>query len=593
MVGPAFETGSIVVPFRARVEQLQRGLTQTTAAVNQFGDALTNKAREIDVAAAKMTTGVEGANRQLTTFAQRASNATARLLSLQLVVQRFGSRAGVGKFGREVSSATDAFIAFAAVVSILPSKVGLIVGGIVALGVAIAGLIGPSREERAELEKVNQELEVLRKRRQDLQFERFRVQNERTQRRAAGIFEPEGAEMENKALIEQERIIEQIAGARREIVLINKTAAAEAERLQTKFRSDFEGARKVLADAEDQVTDLSDDIKTLGENLRKSSTQAQAFAQALDVQALEDTFDGIKDGLVDIQKLTDSRAFEGLLTPAQQFEQSVTNARAEIDTLLRQQIVNENEVEKITKRIADNKSRERLEARTLEEAFQFQRLVADDERLLTRIAILQGNITKEIFEQNMLLEEQARRNARIEQGRKFAESFSQPFGQAIGDAVTNGILEGKKALEVVADVGRNLFANFLDSSIKGFQAGMIKAFDSIAGAGGEVLGNLFTGLAGIAGFFLSGGARGDADTAFAGVKSAVDSSQAVRGIVSGPQNIAIAQVGENLERALVPTNQILEAMLLEMIQVNVNTAGGGPGGGGGGAFPVAGAVPTP
>jgi hypothetical protein len=56
------------------------------------------------------------------------------------------------------------------------------------------------------------------------------------------------------------------------------------------------------------------------------------------------------------------------------------------------------------------------------------------------------------------------------------------------------------------------------------------------------------------------------------VQSSVTGHEAVRGIIAGETSIPIAQIGESLQDALVPTNSILS-------RIEANTRGGGRGGG--------------
>jgi len=170
----------------------------------------------------------------------------------------------------------------------------------------------------------------------------------------------------------------------------------------------------------------------------------------------------------------------------------------------------------------------------------------------------------------------------------FQRTFAEPFSQAIGDAVSRGILEGEDAMQILAGVGENLFSNFLKQSIDFFQKGMTDALTSIAGAGGEILGGLFSSLVGLAGFFLSG--RGDQQTSqsFESVQGQVESTQAVRGIVAGPESVSIAAVGENLRRAMVGVEARLDALIRVAAQIRDGQGVGGTSAG----TPFAGTVPT-
>ena len=148
------------------------------------------------------------------------------------------------------------------------------------------------------------------------------------------------------------------------------------------------------------------------------------------------------------------------------------------------------------------------------------------------------------------------------------------FGNAIGGAVYNGILEGKKAMEIVADVGKNLFANFIDSSIKQLQTGMTAAFKYAFGEAGSAVGGFVNAALGVAGAIYAS-RQNESDDAFDSVQSAIESSQAVRGIVAGPSSVAIASVGENIQRAFEPSRQLLQSMLGVLREINAKSGRGG------------------
>lgn len=176
--------------------------------------------------------------------------------------------------------------------------------------------------------------------------------------------------------------------------------------------------------------------------------------------------------------------------------------------------------------------------------------------------------------------------------------------QAIGTAITNGVIEGKKAIETLADVARQLFSKFTDNAMdnlqKGLTAAMQAAFanvkvkdpqtgelknvgDGIAGA----ISGLVSGIIGIgAGVFSIIQSKKKSSKSFNPVTGTVESTQPLRGIVAGPSSVAIAAVGENLSRALLPTNDILRSIHSTLLAI------AGKKGGGFSGFGYAGAVST-
>ena len=172
---------------------------------------------------------------------------------------------------------------------------------------------------------------------------------------------------------------------------------------------------------------------------------------------------------------------------------------------------------------------------------------------------------------------------------EFRAAFADPIAANIGDAVFRGILEGAKAIEILGDIAQNVFTTALDAAIQGFQKGMSDVLTQIAGSAGGVIGNILTGIAGVAaGIFLN--RRGESTNTFSEVQSRIESTQAVRGVVAGPTSIPIASVGSNLERAFVPVNERLDAMIEHLRNISENTSRGPAAGGGG--FGFAGDVST-
>lgn len=184
--------------------------------------------------------------------------------------------------------------------------------------------------------------------------------------------------------------------------------------------------------------------------------------------------------------------------------------------------------------------------------------------------------------------------ARSAEVKDFNDTFASGFSHAVGDGLRDAILSGKGALETLTDIGNKLFANLVDNFINNLQngitAGLNTLFNAIGGGLeglGSAIGGLLSAVAGIAGAIFAR-RKGSSNKSFGNVADIVTSSQAVRGIVAGPESVAIAAVGEDLARALEPTNDILRSQLVALFDIR-NSLTGGKGGGG---APFAGAVPT-
>lgn len=162
---------------------------------------------------------------------------------------------------------------------------------------------------------------------------------------------------------------------------------------------------------------------------------------------------------------------------------------------------------------------------------------------------------------------------------KAVNNLASTFSTAIGDGLRDAILNAKKPMEALAGIGQNLFGNMIDQTVKRLETGLTEAFKSITGAAGEGIGLAITGILGVAGGILSRlGSKSSQN--FNAVKSGVTSSAAVRGIVAGPSSVAIASVGENLERAVQPLLREIQGSngWLSKIEFNTRARGGGIGG---------------
>ncbi len=183
--------------------------------------------------------------------------------------------------------------------------------------------------------------------------------------------------------------------------------------------------------------------------------------------------------------------------------------------------------------------------------------------------------------------EDAKTKKALEDTQKRVLDLAQTFSTSIGDGLRDAIINAQKPMEALATVGKNLFANMVDQTVKRLETGLTDAFKAITGAAGEGIGLAITGILGAAGAILSRlGSK--SSNSFNPVQSAVTSTQAVRGIVAGPSSVAIADVGDNLSRAMAPVVSLLQGTNGWLSKIEANTRGRGPAGPG---FPAV-AAPT-
>lgn len=171
------------------------------------------------------------------------------------------------------------------------------------------------------------------------------------------------------------------------------------------------------------------------------------------------------------------------------------------------------------------------------------------------------------------------------------KELSATLTQTIGRSVIDGIMQGKSAMETLGDIAGKIFQKTIDNSLASLQKGLTALIQTAFGKqlGGAIAG-IAEGLLGIAAtIFTILQRKKESSKSFSNVASAVTSTEALRGIVAGPESVAIAAVGDNLKTALEPTNDILRSQLGVLLDIK-SSMGGGRGGGLG--VPFAGATAT-
>lgn len=254
-----------------------------------------------------------------------------------------------------------------------------------------------------------------------------------------------------------------------------------------------------------------------------------------------------------------SASSEGLLL--------IDNQRAEIEreraTLIEQQAVAQAEIVSLIAQAADISP---------ELAEQIQK-AAD-------AAVAAGGGLAEVNSQLGDIASQAKDD--IEDANETADFFGTTLGRGvergIGQAVRGALSgEGIDAVKIFTNIFSDLLTESLTSALKQGLSGLT------GGLGGDGGGGLAAGItAGIAaGGFILAGALKDTSSSISNdlIKSAASQSEAAatRGVIAGPTNIPIFQVGQQLESALEETNDIL-GNILNAIVAGATTTGGATGG---------------
>lgn len=186
---------------------------------------------------------------------------------------------------------------------------------------------------------------------------------------------------------------------------------------------------------------------------------------------------------------------------------------------------------------------------------------------------------------------EATKQASAEAAAQMEQAFTAPLLGAVQTALHALVVEGKSSMEALADVGARLFDEFIGNNFQKLQTALTDTLSQALGASAGAWGQLFGAVLGIAGGVVSVlGKKKSSSKTFNPVQDIVNSTQAVRGVVAGPQNVAIAAVGEELQRALAGTNDILRSQLGVLFDIRRGLKSGP--GGADVSFGFAGTVPT-
>jgi len=314
---------------------------------------------------------------------------------------------------------------------------------------------------------------------------------------------------------------------------------------------------KGLKNAQDELATVDSELARIKQRVQDITGNASILKLAEHFGQLSTELRTLQDGLKDFQ----NRA------PALQKVADLLGPKAGFFTNLSEdmKINNARELLSIREKILTTMLEEVEAARKLLEIVQSKldldpannELQAEQKRLQDLINARNGGVPAAT---SALLDAQTALND-AKAGREFTDAFTKPLTNAISTAVVDGIVNGKKGAEILADLTKNLLTNALNDVFKHLQTGLIDVFKSIAGAGGEILGSALTAVVGIVAGVVSK-KKGGSDQ-FDQIKNQIESTQAVRGIVAGPTNVAIATVGESIKRA----NAGIEGRLDVVIQV--------------------------
>lgn len=152
----------------------------------------------------------------------------------------------------------------------------------------------------------------------------------------------------------------------------------------------------------------------------------------------------------------------------------------------------------------------------------------------------------------------------LSQGIMAAFNATEKRGKAFADAVGNALS---------SNLNTTLKESF-DDLISGLTDGIVDILKEVEIGSGEMLNKIANAVIGIIGLFIK--TKNDTNVTEVSEDDIQASSSAVRGVIAGPQNIAIAEIGDSIAEANRGTESLLGDILdvLEDIRGNNLTSGG-------------------
>ena len=178
---------------------------------------------------------------------------------------------------------------------------------------------------------------------------------------------------------------------------------------------------------------------------------------------------------------------------------------------------------------------------------------------------------------------------RTDFGEQLGASLTGAFEGAFQSAIENGANFTESLATALEENANQALTRGFASSFDSLQEGLTAVFDNVANSLDGVFGESFQGLGSAFSDALSGalqfvaqqglaallGGGGNAQSSSSNaINSSINSSQAIRGIVAGPTQIGIAQVGESISDAFRPIEDLANIRNAILIQIRDRLSGG-------------------
>ena len=525
--------GSVFLEFKAELEGVNRAFAAIMSKLDQMGAKGAQAGAQVEKGSARAAGGFDAIEKASVRAATKVAAVAGRMVNLQFAIASLmQGPASLGRLGTAITSAGQGLQIFSALASGATGKAQLFAAGFAGIAVAVTQYVTQALQAAIDAtDKLTKTTESAT-RSIDLMATAL-ADAEATGKVFGATYGERMAKQLDISKASMDRILQRLRDIKTERVALRQEANGNTDPNNPTVQ-----AIGALNFEEERLRDQLADLEKRGLGLKA----------AADVGKIVDETNKLVEALDDVQAFGKSAIAEGLSTPLAVAEDQLKAAEAVLSSILKKELAIRDAL--LNPGLTDAQRNELNAKRPSGTDFGVARSDVDEAR---------------------------RKLAAAQAPQKFADSFATPFAQGIADGLVRGVQEGKSAVETLAGIGENLFSNMLGNAADNFVSLMSEGFTAIAGAGGDILGNLFSGLAGVAGALFSnrkskGGSKFDA------VESAVTSTQEVRGIVAGPTSIPIAQVENNLATAIVPVVSGIEAtnaLLYEIKRILSNGSGRG------------------
>lgn len=195
---------------------------------------------------------------------------------------------------------------------------------------------------------------------------------------------------------------------------------------------------------------------------------------------------------------------------------------------------------------------------------QFSPQLAEDLLRALENALATGEGLEDVVTQLRRIREGATEQLQREQetAATLGDNIQREAVRGLSDALTSTARgAGVDWARTIGDLASRFLSDALEDVLNDFVS-KLRSAASEGGGGGGTFGSAIGAAIGVGGLLAASALQGgDASVQRATVESAVTDSRQLRGVVAGPTNIPIFQVGDAIEDAFVGTNSLLEQLL--------------------------------